>query len=86
MFLRVEVIADYGDTVMVRGATPIAYGSRGRMMDMPPMVIVAKADLVEDHPIVQPTKSVGRSSGMASPDLATSPSRDLAASPEATPC
>lgn len=89
MMLRVEILSDYGDTCLIAAATPTLQYGKGLPQRIRPTVIVSKSDLVapEDHQIVEATKSVDRSPDMASsPPSPHSPSRDLAASPEATPC
>ncbi|MCL4221005.1 MAG: hypothetical protein KJZ65_06520 [Phycisphaerales bacterium] len=88
MFLRVEVIADYGDTCLIAVMTPLDQANRhGGHMRIRPTSVVAKADLVADPaPIVQRTKPGSRSKRkMALPDsrLATC---DLAPAPEVPPC
>jgi hypothetical protein len=46
--LRVDIITDYGDTVLVRCPTPIPTGTRNGSIPSQPLIVVSKADLAEE--------------------------------------
>lgn len=86
MFLRVEVLSDYGDTCLIAAMTPLDQANRhGGHMRIRPTLVVSKADLVADPaPIVQRTKPASRSRRKMV--LPISRSHDLTPAPEVPSC